>query len=149
MIKAFTPCRTNQTLHICVLPGRPQRSWSIPDSQRAQASPHDVAVDGVSIAHQISWRCVPRERLGRLPSNPLGRWMRRYGVVNELPPAMSENHQTVKQLEADRRHDEQICGGNSRRLVAQEGRPTLTRSWSWTSTMAASVGPSRRRDERT
>src|SRR5215813_10149270 len=93
-----------------------------------QTSPHDVAVDGVSISHQISWRRVPRERLGHLPSNPLGRWMCRYCVVNELPPAVRKKHQTVEQLEADRRHDEQICGGNSRCLIAQEGRPTLTRS---------------------
>ena len=54
--------------------------------------------------------------------------MRRYGVVDELPPAVRKKHQTVEQLEADRRHDEQIRGGNSRRMVAQEGRPTLTRS---------------------
>src|SRR5262249_47840362 len=42
--------------------------------------------------------------------------------------AVRKKHQTVEQLEADRRHDEQIRGGNSRRLVAQEGGPTLTRS---------------------
>src|SRR5262249_29419602 len=57
-----------------------------------------------------------------------GRWMRRYGVVNELPPAVRKNHQTVEQLETDRRHDEQVRGGNSRSMVAQEGPPTLTRS---------------------
>jgi hypothetical protein len=54
--------------------------------------------------------------------------MRRYGVVNELPPAVSKKHKTVKQLEADRRHDEEIRGGNSIRMVAQECRPTLARS---------------------
>jgi hypothetical protein len=45
--------------------------------------------------------------------------MRRYGVVNELPPAVRKKYQTVEQLEADRRHNEQIRGGNSRRLVVQ------------------------------
>src|SRR5262249_60957828 len=54
--------------------------------------------------------------------------MRRYGVVNELPPAVRKKYQTLEQLEADRRHDKQIRGGNARRLVAQEGRPALTRS---------------------
>ena len=54
--------------------------------------------------------------------------MRRYGVVNELSPAVCKKHQAVDQLEADRRHDEQVHGGNARSMVAQEGRPALIRS---------------------
>ena len=60
MIQAFPSDRSDQALNICVLPRRTRCSWSIPDPQRTQASPNDVAVDGVAIAHQISWRCVPR-----------------------------------------------------------------------------------------
>ena len=85
-----------------------------------------MAIDGISISHQVSWRRVPREGLTHLLRNPLGRWMRRYGVVNELPSAMSEKYQAVEQLEADRRHDEHVYGGDPRCMVAQEGRPTLT-----------------------
>jgi hypothetical protein len=44
--------------------------------------------------------------------------MRRYGMVNELPPAVRKKHQTVEQFEADRGHDEQIRGGNVRCMVA-------------------------------
>jgi hypothetical protein len=54
--------------------------------------------------------------------------MRRYGVVNELPPAVRKKHETVEQFEADRGDDEQIRCGNPRCMVAQEGRPALTRS---------------------
>jgi hypothetical protein len=32
--------------------------------------------------------------------------MRRYGVVDEFSPTMSEKHQAVEQLEADRGDDE-------------------------------------------
>jgi hypothetical protein len=60
-----------------------------------QASSHDMAIDAVSISHQMSWRCVPRERFGHLLRNPLGRWMRRYGVVNELSPPVCKKHQAV------------------------------------------------------
>ena len=38
--------------------------------------------------------------------------MLRYGVVSELPPAVSEEYQTVEQLEPDRGHDKQVRGGN-------------------------------------
>jgi hypothetical protein len=54
--------------------------------------------------------------------------MRRYGVVNKPPPAVREKDQTVEQFKADRGHDKQVRGGNSRCMVAQESRPTLTRS---------------------
>jgi hypothetical protein len=53
--------------------------------------------------------------------------MRRYGVVNALSPAVCKKHQSVEPLEADRQHDEHIRGGNPSCMVAQEGRPTLTR----------------------
>src|SRR6516162_4276603 len=106
MVKALAPYRADQTLHVGVLPGRPPRGWSIPDTQRTQASPHDLAIDGVSISHQISRRRVPWERLGDLPGNPRRRRMRRDRVVNKLPPAVRHEHQTVEQLETDRRHDE-------------------------------------------
>lgn len=43
----------------------------VEDAQRAQPSLHDAAIDGVSISHQISWRRVPRERLGHLPRRVL------------------------------------------------------------------------------
>jgi hypothetical protein len=54
--------------------------------------------------------------------------MRRYSVMNELPPAVREKDQTVEQFEADHGHDKQVRGDNSSCMVAQEGRPTLTRS---------------------
>src|SRR5690242_17967210 len=114
MVSAFAPHGADQTLRVGVLPGRPRRSWSITDPQRAQTSPYDVAIDGISISHQISWRCVPWERFGHLSSNPLGRRMRRHGVVNELSPAVRKKHQTVEQFEADRGDDEQIRRGNPR-----------------------------------
>jgi hypothetical protein len=44
-------------------------------------------------------------------------------MVNEFPPTVREKIQTVEQLEADRGHDKQVCGGNSVCWVAQEGWP--------------------------
>src|SRR5215470_17786160 len=128
MVKALAPDRTDQTLHGGVLPGRPGSRWSIPDTQHPQMLPHDMAIDGVSISQQISRPRVPRERLGYLPSNQLGRWVCRYHVVNELPPAVCQKHQTVEQLKADRRNNEQVQGANSPCMVAQEGGPSLARS---------------------
>ena len=110
--------RTDQTLRIGVLPGRPRGRRSVPNTQRTPASPHDTAIDAVSISHEASWRRFPRAGLAHLLRNPRGRWMRRYGMMNELSPAVCKKHQTVEQLEADRRHDEHIRGGNPRCVIA-------------------------------
>jgi hypothetical protein len=49
-------------------------------------------------------------------------------MVNEFPPTVRQKFQTVfqtlEQLEADRGHDKQVCGGNSVCMVAQEGWPS-------------------------
>jgi hypothetical protein len=54
--------------------------------------------------------------------------MRRHGVVNDHPTAVRKEHQTIEQLKVDHRHAEQVRGGNPCCMVAQEGRPALTRS---------------------
>src|SRR5262249_42012055 len=48
-------------------------------------------------------------------------------VVNEFPPAVRKKYQAVEQLQADCRYDEHVRGGNPCCVVAQEGRPALTR----------------------
>jgi hypothetical protein len=116
MVKAFASHRTDHTLHADVLPGRPRGRWSIQDTKPTQASLHDVAIDGILISYQVPWRRIPREGLGHLPLHPLGRWVRRHGVVNALPAAMRKNYQTVEQLEADRRRDKHIRGGDAVRV---------------------------------
>src|SRR5262249_23082352 len=92
VVKALASHRTDQTLHVGVLPGRPRGGWSIPDTKATQASLHDVAIDGISISYQVFGRRVPREGLGHLPRHPLGSWVHRDGVVSELSPAAREKH---------------------------------------------------------
>src|ERR1051326_7470974 len=93
-----------------------------------QPLPHDPAVDGVPITPQIPWCRVPRERLRHLSSNPLGRWVRRYGMVKEFPATVRKEHQAVQQLEANGRHDEHVGSSNPCRMIAQEGCPALAGS---------------------
>src|SRR5262249_37419600 len=116
------------SLHVGILPGRSWCRRAIPDTQRMQTPPDNLPINSISIPHQISWRCIPWECLGDLLAYPLRCRMRRDGMVNQLPSTVCNNDQAIEKLETDRRHDEQICGGNARRLVAQEGRPALTRT---------------------
>jgi hypothetical protein len=38
-------------------------------------------------------------------------------MVNELSPAVTQDDQAIEQLEVNGRHDEQVRGGNSVRMV--------------------------------
>jgi hypothetical protein len=53
--------------------------------------------------------------------------MRCYRVAHKLAPTVSEKHQAIEQLEADRGHDKEIDRGNSFSMVAEEGSPTLAK----------------------
>jgi hypothetical protein len=80
VFKALVPYRTDQTFfYVGVLPGRSRRRRSISDTQPTQASPHDVAIDGVSRRTRYLDAVFHGRGLGHLSRNPLGRWMRRYG----------------------------------------------------------------------
>ena len=127
MVDALASYWADQPLHMCVLMGRMWGDGSIPDAQAAQTSLHDITIDGVTVSHEILRCFIPRKCLDNLPSHPLRGRVRRHGVTNEPPPAVPQDDQAIEQLEADRGHDKQVHGGNPVRMVAQEGRPTLTR----------------------
>ena len=44
--------------------------------------------------------------------------MGRYGIVDELSPAMAQNDQAIEQPEVDRRHDQQISRSNAVGMIA-------------------------------
>ena len=88
MVSALASYRADQSLHIGVLLGRMRGDGSIPDAQAAQTSLHDLAVDGVTVSHEILWCFIPRKCLHNLACNPLRGWMRGDGMMNEPPPAV-------------------------------------------------------------
>jgi hypothetical protein len=90
-----------------VLPRRARRDRSVSDAQPADTPLHDLAKNGVTISHQISWRFVPPKRLDNLTRNRHGRWRYHCSVANESPPAMAENHEAVERLQTARGHDKQ------------------------------------------
>jgi hypothetical protein len=128
MIEALALYRPGQPLHVCILPRRPWRNRPIPDAQPAQTPLHHLAIDGVTVAHEISWCVLPRERFHNLPSDPLRSRMTCHRMMNELPSAVRQDDQAIQQPEANRRHDEEICGGDPVFMVAQERGPALTGS---------------------
>jgi hypothetical protein len=58
--------------------------------------------------------------------NPFCRRMGRHIEPDKLSSGQPDNDQNVEQIEADGRNHEQIHGCDVRRMVTQEGAPTLT-----------------------
>ena len=84
LIQAIAPKCANEALRIWVLPGRPRRDWSIPNSHGPHSSSEDHPVGHVIVAHQIGRRCVPGKCLHDLLRQPLRCGMSRHREPQEL-----------------------------------------------------------------
>ena len=70
---------------------------------------------------------MPRECLSQLACDPFGRRMLCNADPDELPPVQPDDDEGIEQVETNARDNEQVHGSNVRRVVAQEGVPSLTR----------------------
>jgi hypothetical protein len=68
---------------------------------------------------------VPWESLDDLASNPFGSWVGGGAGPHQTASPETDDRQAIEKLEVDGRHDEQINGGDMRRVIADEGFPSL------------------------
>jgi len=88
MVEAFPPDRADQPLDMAVLPWRARRGWSVADAHGLESPRDDGAVGCIAITDEVSRCFIPRECLGDLPRDPLGR--RVCGDVGPDEPAPAE-----------------------------------------------------------
>src|ERR1700738_2294081 len=86
-----------------------------------------AAIDPVAIADQVVRCLVLRKCLRYLTCNPLHRRICCDVDPDEVSAAESDDDEGIEQIEADGRDNEQVHGGNVRRVVMQEGLPSLAR----------------------
>src|SRR5215211_6980939 len=101
MIQALSADRAGQPFRVSVLPRRPRRRWSVPDTHGCQTLRYGMAVRGVSVTDEVSGRLLPGIGLADLAGDPVGRRMG--GDVDPYQTASlkRDDHQAVEQLEAD------------------------------------------------
>src|SRR5438105_5640105 len=129
MIHTFTPDRSDQPLGNAVLPRRGWCGGLVPDAHGAQSARDDAAIDPVAIADEVARSLIPRKGLRDLTSDPLRRGIGCDVDPDEVPAAEPEDDEGIEQVEADSWNNEQVHGGNVRRVVTQEGSPSLA-GWS-------------------
>src|SRR6266851_4693091 len=84
-----------------------------------------MTIGPVAVSDQVVWCFIPREGIGDLMGDPLGHWIGRHRERYQPPPLVPEDDQHEEQLEADRRHDQEVHGGNACRMVVEKGLPSL------------------------
>jgi hypothetical protein len=88
-------------------------------SRRVAAAP--------SIPDQVARSLIPRERLRDLTCDPFRSRMTGGVDPDKVSAGQPDDDQTVEQIKANGWNNEQVHGGDVRRVVTQEGAPPLGR----------------------
>jgi hypothetical protein len=86
----------------------------------------DDAIDPIPIADEEARSLVPRKCLRYLTSNPFRGRVCRDVDPDDTSALEPDNDKGIEQVETDSWNNEQVYGGNIRRVVTPEGSPSLT-----------------------
>src|SRR6202023_14085 len=125
VVHTLTPDRSDQPFGKAVLPGRGWCGRLVPDAHGAQSACDDTAIDPIPIADEVARSLIPRKGFCYLTCTPFGR-----GIGCDVDPdgvsaPEPDDDEGIEQVETDRWNNEQVHGGNVRRVVMQEGPPSL------------------------
>ena len=98
------------------------RRWCngpIPDAHGTQSVCDDGAVDPIAVLDHVSGGAIPRKSLGDLTRNPFGRGICCDVDPDEVSAVQPDDDEGIEQVETDSCNNEQVHGGNVRRMVTQ------------------------------
>src|SRR5687768_1119978 len=125
MVHALAPDRSDQTFGKAILPGRGRSDRLVPDGHGTN-SPHNYgAIDSIPIPDEVAWSLIPGNA-SVLARDPFGCRVRRDVDPDKFSAIQADDDEGIEQVEANGRNNEQIHGGNVRRVVPQKGAPPLT-----------------------
>src|ERR1700737_716340 len=143
VVQALAPDRSDQPLGKAILPGRGWCNWLISDAHGAKSARDDGAVDPIAVPDHIPRSPLPRKCLGDLTCNPFGRRIGCDVGPDELSSAEPDDDEGIERVEADSWNNKQVHGGNVRRVITQEGPPSLA---GWPPSLDHVLGDARLRD---
>src|ERR1700716_3262865 len=125
VVRTLTPDRSDQPFGKAVLPGRGWCGRLVPDAHGAQSARDDAAIDPVAIADEVVRSLITRNSLRYLTCNPFCRQICGDVDPDQVSAAEPDNDEGIEHVETDSWNNEQVDGGNVRRVVPQEGSPFL------------------------
>ncbi len=128
MIQAFPSHAAQEALTGGVLPGRAIGRPPLDDAGGRSHAGEDRPVFAVVVADEVPRMLPERRGLAQLLGDPGIRRAARDADVDDPPRAERDHEERVHRPEAEIRDGEEIAGPDVRGVVAQEGRPCLTRA---------------------
>ena len=127
VVQTFPPDRSDQPFGKAVLPRRTWRDGLVTDAHGSEAAFNGSAIGLIPIADQVARGLIPRECLRYLVRGPFCRRICCDVDPDEVSAVEPDNDEGIEQVEANGRGNEQVHGGNVRRVVTQKGAPSLGR----------------------
>src|SRR6267143_5757444 len=109
--------RSDQPFGKAILPRRGWCGRLVPDAHGAQSARDDAAIDPVVIADQVARGLIPRKCLRYLTCNPFRGRICCDVNPDEASAIEPHDNEGIEQVETDRWNNEQVHGGNVRRVV--------------------------------
>src|SRR5450755_417471 len=125
VVQALAPDRSDQPFGKAVLPGRGWRGRLVPDAHGAQSACDDAAIDPIPIADEVARSLIPRKCFRYLTCNPFCRRICCDVDPDQVSAVEPDDDEGIEQVETNSWNNEQVHGGNVRRVVTQEGPPSL------------------------
>src|SRR6202521_3629417 len=125
VIQTLPSNRSDQPFGKAILPRRGWCGRLVPDAHGAQSARDDAAIDLVAIADEVVRSLIPGKCLRYLTSNPFGRGICCDVDPDEVSAIEPDNDEGIEQVETESWNNEQVHGGDVRRVVTQEGLPSL------------------------
>src|SRR6202047_27149 len=126
VVHTLTPYRSDPPCGKAIRPRRGRCGRLVPDAHGAQSAPDDAAIDPVAIADEVVRSLIPGKCFRYLTCNPFGRGICCDVDPDEVSAGEPDDDEGIEQVETDSWNNEQVHGGNVRRVITQEGPPSLT-----------------------
>src|SRR5437660_1772445 len=125
MVDALASDRSDQPFGEAVLPRRAWGDRLVTDAHGAQSVRDGSAIDAIPIADHVARRLSPRECFGDLACDPVRGRMGCDVDPDKVSAGQPNDDKGIEQIEANARNNEQVHGGDVRRVIAQECPPGL------------------------
>src|SRR6516225_4674174 len=125
VIEALTTNGSDHSFYIGSLPRRARCRQDFADAHVAHLFSEVVAENSIAVAQQVARELGKGKGLPQLLSCPLRGRVGGNIEVQDATPVMGQNQENVKNLETDRRHDEEIDGDQLLGVTLKECPPAL------------------------
>ena len=127
MVDTLASDRSDKPFCEAVLPRRTWRDGLVADAHGAQSVRDGSAIDAIPITDHVARRLSPRKCFGDLACDPVRGRMGCDVDPDKVSAGQPNDDKGIEQVEANGRNNEQVHGGDVRRVVTQEDAPALGR----------------------